>query len=135
MASRIWRRSVWRSATAPERVTDRLAYVPRGAWEYLGVIVVFVLAALAVVTAVALLLTRGTQLLSDDPPPQQFAWPPAAGIDGPAVAGARFTIALRGYQMSQVDAVLRDCALALAQRDSQIAELRAQGIAQGDDAR
>lgn len=98
-------------------------------------IAVFVFAALAAVTAVALLLARGTQLLADDPPPQRFEWPPADGLDGPAVAGARFTIALRGYQMNQVDAVLRDCASALAQRDSQIAELRARGIAQGDDAR
>jgi DivIVA domain-containing protein len=46
-------------------------------------------------------------------------------LDAAAVRGLRFGVALRGYAMDQVDAVLDRLALELAARDARVAELEA----------
>lgn len=47
-------------------------------------------------------------------------------LDGEAVRGLRFGVALRGYAMDQVDAILDRLAAELDARDARIAELSAQ---------
>ena len=47
-------------------------------------------------------------------------------LDGAAVRGLRFGVALRGYAMDQVDAVLDRLAADLEARDARIAQLEAQ---------
>ncbi len=86
--------------------------------------------AIAVVAGVAVLVARDRPLLDDDAAPaRQLEWPP----EGRAVVPddldqARFTVALRGYRMDEVDRVLDDAAAALAERDRRIAEL--EGVAE-----
>lgn len=99
-------------------------------------VVVFVLLALGVIAAVSVFLVQGRPVMDDDPVVgRPFEWPPESGIDSAAINSARFSVVVRGYRMSEVDAVLRDCAAALAQRDQQIAEIRSQSVAHGDDGR
>lgn len=53
-------------------------------------------------------------------------------LDGDDVRGLRFGVALRGYAMDQVDAVLDRLAAELDARDARVAEVEAQLAAQGD---
>lgn len=61
-------------------------------------------------------------------------------LDGGAVRGLRFGVALRGYAMDQVDAVLDRLAAELDARDARVAQLTAQlgassaGVRAGNDA-
>lgn len=52
-------------------------------------------------------------------------------LDGEAVRGLRFGVALRGYAMDQVDAVLDRLATELDARDAQLVELGARLAATG----
>ena len=52
-------------------------------------------------------------------------------LDGEAVRGLRFGVALRGYAMDQVDAVLDRLAAELDARDARVAEVEAQLAARG----
>jgi len=49
---------------------------------------------------------------------------PQGRVEPDGLAGVRFTMAMRGYRMDEVDAVLDRLALELADRDATIAELR-----------
>ena len=52
-------------------------------------------------------------------------------LDGAAVRGLRFGVALRGYAMDQVDAILDRVAADLEARDARIAELETQAAGPG----
>lgn len=61
------------------------------------------------------------------PPPvttESVPPPPAGPISPDDLARARFDLALRGYRMSQVDALLERLQHELAERDAEIARLR-----------
>ena len=82
------------------------------------------LLALAVVGVVAVLVARGEPLLVDDPvDPRALRWPVSDPVQPEDLREVRFTVALRGYRMDEVDRVLDDLRAALEQRDRQIAEL------------
>ncbi len=88
-------------------------------------LIVFVLVAIAVVAAVAVLVARDRPVLADDPTPgRPLRWPetPPTAQD---VASVRFAVAVRGYRMDQVDRVLDDLARALEHRDRVIEALQA----------
>lgn len=85
------------------------------------------LLALAVVAVVAVLIARGEPVLTDDPvEARALRWPLSDPIRSEDLSDVRFTIALRGYRMDEVDRVLDDLRVALAQRDSRIAALVAE---------
>lgn len=97
---------------------------PSRFWHDRPVLVVGVLLVLAVVAvAVAVAMGRGDRL-----GPATVDRSPAglpAGPIGPAdVADVRFNLALRGYRMAEVDAVLDRLAAELAERDARLVELR-----------
>ena len=80
--------------------------------------------AIAVIAGVAILLVRDQPLLEDDPvQARALRWPPEGEISPEHLADARFTVALRGYRMDEVDRVLDDARAALAERDRRIARL------------
>lgn len=90
--------------------------------------------ALGVVAAVAVLVIRDQPVLADDPAdPRALRWPPQGEVGPDDLAGARFTVALRGYRMDEVDRVLADAQAALARRDARIAELEADEQAESAD--
>lgn len=81
------------------------------------------LGVLVVLFATAVLATRDDPLLADAPPDRADLVLP----DGPMSAGdvdaVQFSLAVRGYRMSEVDEVLDRLAGELADRDRRIAEL------------
>ena len=80
--------------------------------------------AIAVVAGVAVLVARDRPVLDDPVDARQLDWPPEGRDLRPDdLGGARFTVAVRGYRMDEVDRVLDDAAAALAERDRRIAEL------------
>lgn len=84
----------------------------------------FVVLAMAVVAGVAVLIARDRPLIEDDPVGSRpLRWSGADGVDPGDLSTVRFTIALRGYRMDQVDRVLDDTQRALAQRDLRISDL------------
>jgi DivIVA domain-containing protein len=84
------------------------------------------LLALGVVGLVAVLIARGEPLLVDDPvDARALRWPPGDPVQPEDLRALRFTVALRGYRMDEVDRVLDDLQAALADRDRLIEELRA----------
>ena len=94
-------------------------------------VVLFVLIALVVVGAVAVLIARDRPLIDDDPGrARALRWPPDEPVSAADLAEVRFTVALRGYRMDEVDRVLDDAREALAERDHRIAEL----VAEREDA-
>ncbi|HEX8497111.1 MAG TPA: DivIVA domain-containing protein [Actinomycetales bacterium] len=86
--------------------------------------VVVVLALVAVVAAVATGRVRGglDDAASTVPGPEL----PSGPIRGEDLGDVRFSLALRGYRMDQVDEVLDRAADELAARDAEIERLRAQ---------
>jgi len=89
------------------------------------VTLLLVVVGIAVVAAVALLVTRDRPVLDDDPvDPRRLVWPPEDGVGPRALADARFTVVLRGYRMDEVDRVLDDARAALVERDARIGELQ-----------
>ena len=83
-----------------------------------------VVVGIAIVAGVAVLALRDQPVIEDDPVRgRALHWPPDGPITPDSLAGVRFTVALRGYRMDEVDRVLDDATAALAQRDLRIAEL------------
>jgi len=79
---------------------------------------------IAIVVVVAVLVARDRPVLEDDPvDARRLDWPPDDPLTPAALADARFTVALRGYRMDEVDRVLDDARAALAARDERIADL------------
>jgi DivIVA domain-containing protein len=80
--------------------------------------------AIGIVAGVAVLVARDKPLIADDPvAPSPLAWPPVGELSADDLAGARFTVALRGYRIDEVDRVLADAQVALAERDRRIRAL------------
>lgn len=82
------------------------------------------LAVLAVLFATAVLATRADPLLADAPPDGPDLELPPSPLQPVDVERVRFSLTLRGYRMSEVDAVLARLAHELAERDRLIEELR-----------
>lgn len=86
------------------------------------------IAAVAVVAlgVAAVVAAGGGGSMAKDPVRDTYAMTVAEDpLDGTAVRGLRFGVALRGYAMDQVDAVLDRLAAELDARDARIAELAA----------
>lgn len=80
--------------------------------------------AIAVVAVVAVLVARDQPLIQDDASATRaLRWPPDGPVQSGDLADVRFTVALRGYRMDEVDRVLDDLRVVLAERDAQIARL------------
>ena len=82
-----------------------------------------VLGIVAVIFVAAVVATRDDQLLADAPPDAPDLALPAGRLQADDVRRVRFGVVLRGYRMSEVDAVLERLAAELADRDRQLAEL------------
>jgi DivIVA domain-containing protein len=88
------------------------------------VTLILVVVAIGIVAGVAVLIARDRPLIAEDPvSASRLSWPPAGVVRAGDLDAARFTVALRGYRMDEVDRVLDDAAAALAARDRRIAEL------------
>lgn len=86
------------------------------AWHHRGVIVLFALLGIVVIAMLAVLLARPRPLLPEDQVElRRVALPDPADLRPQDLANARFSLALRGYRMSEVDQLLRVAELALAQ--------------------
>ena len=87
---------------------------------------VFVIAALAVLCAIAMLAVGKLGQFDDSEPdrPTMVAFSDAVGRE--ELGQVRFSIAFRGYRMSEVDSVLATLGRALELRDIQLASLRSQ---------
>lgn len=85
------------------------------------VTVLGLVAVLAVLFATAVLATRGDPLLADAPPDRPDLHLPATPLTAADVQAVRFPMALRGYRMEEVDAVLARLAEELADRDRRLA--------------
>jgi len=81
------------------------------------------LGVVAVLLATAVMVTRDDPLLADAPPDRPDLGLPDSPMDSGDVAAVRFSLALRGYRMDEVDAVLARLAAELAERDRRLAEL------------
>ena len=87
------------------------------------VTVLGVLGVLAVLLATAVLATRADPLLADAPPDRADVDLPPGPLTSGDVEHVRFSLAVRGYRMSEVDDVLARLAAELDDRDRRIAEL------------
>ncbi|WP_153393092.1 DivIVA domain-containing protein [Ornithinicoccus halotolerans] len=89
---------------------------------------VLLLLLLAVLLAgLALAALAGRLPVPGVPPPvttESAPPPPSGSVRAEDLAQARFDLALRGYRMSQVDALLERLQHELAERDAEIARLR-----------
>jgi DivIVA domain-containing protein len=79
------------------------------------------LGVLAVLFAAGVVATRDDPLLADAPPDAADSGLPPGPVRADDVQQVRFGLALRGYRMSEVDAVLARLAAELADRDEQLA--------------
>jgi len=82
-----------------------------------------VLGVLAVLFATAVLVTRADPLLADAPPDRADQALPDRPLTAEDVASVRFSLGIRGYRMSEVDAVLARLAAELADRDCRLEAL------------
>jgi DivIVA domain-containing protein len=82
------------------------------------------LGVVAVLIAAAVVATRDEPLLADAPPDRPDVGLPPRPLEPSDVAQVRFSMAPRGYRMSEVDAVLARLADELADRDRQIEALQ-----------
>ena len=89
------------------------------------VTVLAVLGIVAVLFAAAVLATRHDEVLADAPPDAADLALPAGPLAADDVRNVRFGLALRGYRMSEVDALLDRLAAEIAERDARLAEHRA----------
>jgi DivIVA domain-containing protein len=88
------------------------------------VTLLLVVVGILIVAGVAVLAVRDQPLIEDDPGRgQPLHWASDAPVTPGSLETVRFTVALRGYRMDEVDRVLDDATAALAQRDRRIAEL------------
>ena len=93
-----------------------------------------VVVAIAIVGAVVVLVVRDRPLIEDDPVGSRaLQWSGAQDMTSHDLAEVRFTVALRGYRMEQVDRVLDDTRAALSERDARIVELQRVVAALGRD--
>ncbi len=84
-----------------------------------------VVVAIAIVGAIVVLVARDRPLIEDDPVGSRaLQWSGTEDVTAHDLAEVRFTVALRGYRMEQVDRVLDDTRAALSERDARIAELQ-----------
>ena len=90
------------------------------------VTVLGLLGVLAVLFGTAVVATREDPLLADAPPDRPDLGLPQEPLTVDDVDGVRFSMALRGYRMDEVDAVLARLARELEDRDRRIAELTAE---------
>ena len=98
---------------------------------------VTVLALLGVVLVLfvaAVVATREDQAMADAAQDLPDLGLPAGPLEPQDVAAVRFSMAPRGYRMSEVDAVLERLAAELADRDRQLAELVGHELADDDGA-
>lgn len=84
-----------------------------------------VVVALVLFGTVVVATGRGDRLTDAPPDGPEPELP--AGISAVDIDALRFAVAVRGYRMSQVDAVLSRLAAELARRDDELARLRAAG--------
>lgn len=85
---------------------------------------VVLLLLLAVVAGIAVVAVgRGGALELAEPDRSPRGVLPSGDVDRAAVESVRFTVALRGYRMDEVDAVLDRLATEIEERDARIAEL------------
>lgn len=89
------------------------------------VTVLALLGVLAVLFAAAVLSTREEGLLAEVAPDEPDVPLPEQPMTPEDVSGLRFSLAARGYRMSQVDAALERLAAELADRDRRIGLLEA----------
>lgn len=86
--------------------------------------ILLLLVLLAVVAAIAVVAAgRGGSLAAADPDRSPAGTLPDGPIDRAAVDGLRFTVALRGYRMDEVDRALDRLVTELESRDARIAQL------------
>jgi len=88
-----------------------------------GMWVVFVVVAVGVVIAVALLAVGRLGQLPEVVPDRAPLDLPDGEIDAGDIESVRFAVGLRGYRMDQVDEVLDRAAEGIAVRDARIREL------------
>ena len=81
------------------------------------------LGVVAVLLVTAWVATRADPLLVDAPPDRPDLALPDRGMTADDVDGVRFSMAVRGYRMSEVDAVLARLRDELAERDRRLVEL------------
>jgi DivIVA domain-containing protein len=106
--------------------------VPAPTWQHrwsvaASLFVVTVLALLGVVLVLfvaAVVATRDDQAMADAAQDLPDLGLPAGPLEPQDVAAVRFSMAPRGYRMSEVDAVLERLAEELADRDRQLGELQ-----------
>ena len=85
---------------------------------------VLLLVILAVLAVIAVVATGRWDGLPDAEPERSAAGElPAGPVDRPAVDGVKFSLALRGYKMREVDDVLDRLLDEIDHRDARIAEL------------
>lgn len=98
------------------------------------VVALFVVVAIVIVGAVAVLVSRDRPLIEPDPVGgRSLDWSDQDGVSVKSLSEVRFAVALRGYRMDQVDRVLDDTRTALAGRDARIADLeRVNAVLQAD---
>lgn len=97
---------------------------------------VTVLALLGVVLVLfvaAVVATREDQAMADAAQDLPDLGLPVGPLEPQDVAAVRFSMAPRGYRMSEVDAVLERLATELAERDQQLAELQGADPSDSDD--
>lgn len=88
------------------------------------VTVLALLGVVGVLFAAAVLATREEALLADAPPDVADVSLPAGPLAPEDIGRLRFSLAPRGYRMSQVDQVLERLSAELADRDRRIAQLQ-----------
>ena len=94
------------------------------AWHHRGVLVVeIVLAAVVVFGVTAVAMGYGGSLTHFAPDWPGRALPEDRVVRSADVVNARFSLALRGYRMEEVDAALDRLAAELAERDARIEQL------------
>jgi len=96
---------------------------------------VLLLVILAVIAGIAVVAAgRGEGLSSPDPERSPRGALPAGEVGRADVDALRFTLALRGYRMDEVDDVIDRLLAELDRKDARIAELEAPTTAADDDA-
>jgi DivIVA domain-containing protein len=94
------------------------------AWHDRAVPILLLLLLLAVVASIALVAAgRGGSLADVVPDRSPRGVLPEGPVDRAAVDGLRFTLAVRGYRMDEVDSALDRLVGELESRDARIAEL------------
>jgi DivIVA domain-containing protein len=100
--------------------------MPAGTWQHHGVVTVLALLGVVLVLfAAAAVATREGTVMADAPQDLPDLDLPDGPLHAQDVARVRFSMAPRGYRMSEVDAVLDRLAAELADRDRRLRELGA----------